>query len=206
MLTITWDNDALEVDVTVSEIYEFPSEVTDHPVETGTNVTDHVRPGNETCRFECIVSNTPIVVPRTHMNGVGGSVRAVQLSIGGNAQMLQFDGPFNRVRSVHEQILQLRRDATIINLFTGFQSVTGVVISSYNVERHPDTGDALSFTLECRKVRIVSTMTAPVPLRRRNQRRNNRGNQPPTQPAPELRSTLHRGAGAVIRALGGSSS
>jgi hypothetical protein len=192
MLTITWDDDALEVDVTVSENYEHPSEVTDHPVETGSNITDHVRPGNETCRFECIVSNTPIEVPRTHMDGIGGSMRAVGLSIGGNAKMLQFDGPFNRVRSVHEQILLLRKNRTIVNIFTGFQSVTGVVISSYNVQRNPETGAALSFTIEYRKIRVVETATAPVPLRRRNQRRVDRGNQHPTAPPERLRSVLHR--------------
>lgn len=51
----------VEFDLTLSESHTFSAEVTDHPVEVGTNVADHIRPDPKMLSVEVYVTNTPIV-------------------------------------------------------------------------------------------------------------------------------------------------
>jgi hypothetical protein len=48
-------------DQTVSEGHEATAEVTEHPVEKGSNVADHVRQNPQNLTLEMFVTNTPIV-------------------------------------------------------------------------------------------------------------------------------------------------
>lgn len=52
--------DGFRIDVTVQETYTLNSEVTKHPVESGADVTDHVRALPIVIGMDCIVSDTPV--------------------------------------------------------------------------------------------------------------------------------------------------
>lgn len=68
-------------DVTLSEAHEETAEVTDHPVEEGSNVVDHIRPMPFTLGLEVFVTNTPIneiiFGPIPHI----GKIESVELKI-----------------------------------------------------------------------------------------------------------------------------
>ncbi len=53
-------NKILWFDVTTEEQHHLKSEITEHPVEEGINVTDNVRPAADTLSLSCFISNTPI--------------------------------------------------------------------------------------------------------------------------------------------------
>jgi hypothetical protein len=202
MLTILWESDAVEIDASPTQGFEKTAEVTDHAVERGSNISDHARPGNGTVTLEGFVSNTPITVPKTQMDGVGGSFRSVELQGGGNATVLQFDGPFDRVRRVKEKIDELINTSTIVEIHTGLEVLTDYLVTRFKVDRNAETGNALPFVLEAKRVRIVETLVerVPAPVERRGQPRRQRGNQPATTPPPE--SLAHRGLAAARSVLG----
>lgn len=52
--------DGFVIDVAVTEDYNFDCEVTKHPVESGADVTDHVRELPKVITLDCIVSDTPL--------------------------------------------------------------------------------------------------------------------------------------------------
>lgn len=60
------------IDVSLSETHGVSAEVTDHPVEEGANIADHIRPQPRTFSIQGLVTNTPIEVPGSHM----GNARA----------------------------------------------------------------------------------------------------------------------------------
>jgi hypothetical protein len=55
-------NASMSFDVVISEGHDATAEVTEHTVEQGTDVVDHIRPNPKTLRLEVFVSNTPITV------------------------------------------------------------------------------------------------------------------------------------------------
>jgi hypothetical protein len=61
------------IDVSISEQHSLSADVTEHPVESGPNIVDHVRPQPRTVRIEGLVTNHPIEAPLSH----AGSARAI---------------------------------------------------------------------------------------------------------------------------------
>ncbi len=73
--------DEIWLDVSVREAHGLSADVTEHPVESGADVADHIRPKQRTVTIEGVISNTPIDVPQSHMDGA--TEDASPLSIAG---------------------------------------------------------------------------------------------------------------------------
>lgn len=61
------------IDVSISEKHQLSAEVTDHPVEDGSNITDNVRPQPRSVQIEGLVSNHPTELPLSHVGGTRAS-------------------------------------------------------------------------------------------------------------------------------------
>lgn len=59
----------IRVDATVQAAHMYVNTVTDHPVERGANITDHVRPDPVRLNLVGVVSNAPISLPTDNANG-----------------------------------------------------------------------------------------------------------------------------------------
>jgi hypothetical protein len=60
---------SLEIDATTNEQHDATNTVTDHPVEKGANIADHVRPDPDVLSVTGTISNTPIHLPKDHNGG-----------------------------------------------------------------------------------------------------------------------------------------
>jgi hypothetical protein len=54
------------IDVSVRESHEVTADVTRHPVEEGTDISDHIRPEPRTISIEGLVTNHPLELPLSH--------------------------------------------------------------------------------------------------------------------------------------------
>lgn len=72
------------IDVSVRESHEITAEVSDHPVETGSNVTDHVRPLPRTISIDGIVTNHPLELPLSHAGSARIDTSAIELQVASN--------------------------------------------------------------------------------------------------------------------------
>lgn len=61
------------IDVSVRESHSAQAEVSEHPVEEGAAIADHVRPTPRTIEIEGLVTNHPIEVPQSHAGGARAS-------------------------------------------------------------------------------------------------------------------------------------
>ena len=169
---------ALEIDAASMLGFESSAEVTEHPVETGAAVADHVRPLNGTITLEGVITNAPIVLPTTQMNGATLAPGVVTLPDGSRATALRFSGAFDRVRACDETLQSLVDSGAIVSITTGLRTVNSLAITRYRPERTGDTGDAIKIVLEFKRVKLATTARAPVPAVRRAQVRLERGAQP----------------------------
>ena len=191
---ITWTDAsgntvALSLDVGESEGYELGAAVTSHPVETGFNISDGVRPTPPTFNLTGMVTNSPIVVPNTQMGGVTGSVGPVQIALPSGksftATALVFSGPFDRVLACDALLQGLVENGTLVSILTTLRQIDNAVVTSYKVDRNATTGNSIPVSLTFQVLRIVSTqsVTVPAPRQRRGRGQNARGGQPATPPA-----------------------
>jgi hypothetical protein len=197
-LRIEWTEDngtqeTLDVDVSPREGHERTAELTDHAVERGSDISDHVKVNNGTLTFEGVISNHPLQTPRTHMNGVTGEVRPVRLESGRTANVLKFSARFDRVRAVDEVLEGLISARRLVRIVTHLRTYEEMVITRFRVDLEAKDGNALPFSIDAKKPRIVQTTTAqvPRPAERRARRSAQRGNQPPA-PTPTPQSLLAR--------------
>lgn len=203
MLRIEWTEangapGAIDVDVSQREGHELGAESTDHAVERGADISDHAKPTNGTVTFEGVVSNHPLEVPRTQMDGVTGSVQSVPLRSGGHASALKFSAAFDRARAVDRLLQHLITTRTLVRIVTHLRDYEEMLITRFRVDLDAQTGNALPFSMDAKKLRIVETQVGqvPRPAERRGQRTQQRGNQPP-EPTPPLQSLWARGVDAV---------
>lgn len=188
----------IALDVVEREGYEATAETTDHAVDSGVAVSDHVKRNPDTITLEGMVTNTPIVVPATQMGGVTGNVQPSTLRVGGlelKASVLTFSGPFDRVRAVDDALSALVGGAIV--RYTGtLRTADDLVMTRYRVDRDVTTGAALPVTIELRKVRRAEVRRVAVPAQRRGQLPAPRAAEP-APPRASVLSNLRRWAGGL---------
>jgi len=69
----------ISIDATVEETHGSSALITEHAVEVGSNVTDHIRPENDKLSLLFMISNTPINVPGSHMDGATGDIQPLNI-------------------------------------------------------------------------------------------------------------------------------
>lgn len=193
-LSLAWQADdgalqRLDFDASVRESYEASGEATEHAVERGASISDHVKPNADTLTLEAIVTNGPIVAPSHQADGATASVGPRTITVGNQrvtVNVVQFSTQFDRVRNVDRLLRTLKEAGQLLTVYTGLRAIEDVVIERVAVERTSETGQSLHLTLGLKRLRIASTQRVAAP--RRARRRQQRGPQP-TAPAP-LRSVL----------------
>lgn len=189
-------------DAVLREVHSASATVSEHAVDSGANVADHVRPELDRLSLEFVVSNTPVRQPDTHMDGAQGRRRSTE----DGASVLQFDGPFDRRKAVYDELRRIERDGVVCRILTEIREYPNMVLRGLEVPRDVDTSHSLHGTVEAVQVRLVDAATvaaAPVPREPRGRGRRNRGTQA-TEPSDEAASGRTRSALAVITdALGG---
>lgn len=123
--------DGYVIDVAVSENHEFPSEVTQLPVESGADLTDHVRNRPVVVTLEGVVSDTPI--------GTVASLRA--------PGSLPSEEALAKLREIRAR----REPVTIV---TSLGTYENMALLNLSAPRSSDTGEALRFTATFQQIEL----------------------------------------------------
>lgn len=154
--------DGYRIDVALREDHDLPAEATDHPVERGGDITDHVRVRPVTITVEGIVSDYPV--------GQLADERGIREG-GGRSVVL----PSEEARAHLEGIRAERRLVTVETSKGAFDRMAMVGLS-FPVA--PGDGDHLRFTATFRQVEIVTngrtTIIVAVPRAARKTKRGSK--------------------------------
>lgn len=69
------------IDISLREQHNASAEATRHPVEDGVDITDHVRLAPDQLQIEGLVTNQPIELPLSHVDGVTASESSLELFV-----------------------------------------------------------------------------------------------------------------------------
>ncbi len=135
---------AMTIEATIRETHSLSQDAPEHPVEQGPDVTDQIRPRNDTLALECMISNTPI------MRG------ARMVSLGYDAA----PGAGIRVPAAYEALKGLK--GKLLDVVTELEKYRDMVLKTAEVTVTSETGDVLAFTATFAHVEIVTTATVRV--------------------------------------------
>jgi hypothetical protein len=221
---LEFDGTSLYFDAVLTEQSEHTASVVEHTVESGADISDHVRDGNDRITLEVFVSNTPI----EDVNGwYGGSVQGVALDVPSSkklpaptpgallnaavaaatdliagkkaykASVLKFPSKFNAPKDVLTQLEAWKKGAVLGKVILPWKTVENVVITRVAANRTAATGDAATFTIDLQQIRLVETklVTSPVPTEIRGKVAISKGKQPTTE------KTTSEGKKSILRKL-----
>ena len=124
-------------DATLNESADDEWDVTQFPVETGLDITDHIQAKPCKMTLEGILTDTPLDDP---------------LSM-----------PVGRSKRAYEALVALARRKQSLVVVCGFRLFQNMVITAISLKRAPGDGDSLSPSVTLQEVRYVTSMSVPIP-------------------------------------------
>lgn len=122
----------LQIDIVSSEVIELPSETTDNPIESGSEVTDHI-------------INKPILLRMVCQ--IGGST------------LLNFA---DRKLEGYEALKKLRDDRQPVTVVSGLETFSNMLINNISIDRNLQNASVLQFQIEFKQAKIVSSQRVDV--------------------------------------------
>jgi hypothetical protein len=168
--------DQLVLDASVKEEHVCEVEVTDHPVEQGSAISDHARSKPEEITIEGVVSNTPLnhlqtrraVTSEGYTWDTTASNNAVR-GVPGNAEAAEI------------ALRDLR--GKLVTIVTALRTYDNMTLVSLKIPRDQTTGDILRFEAKFRQIRIVTNATTVVATKvAKAKPQVKKGSQPTTTP------------------------
>lgn len=136
----------LELDASISEQHVMNVEVTDHPVEAGSLVSDHARPAPEALTIEGFISNTPLPSPSS--TPTAHEKDGVQYFSRGEAVP-------DRAGKALVELLRLKDEGELVTVTTGIRTYEEMIVTALTIPRTASTGNGLRFSITLKNIRFV---------------------------------------------------
>lgn len=141
------------VDITKMETHSLEAEVTDHPVEKGSTISDHVRLNPIEITLECLISDTPIGITAQDPSRRLGDIEIE----GESADTLPT--PSEDAYAFLKRIRLAREPVTIETSLDRFENM---VLTRLTVPRNAQTSGGLTFEVTFKEVVIVENLRVTV--------------------------------------------
>lgn len=127
--------DGFLIDISVSEDHSFEAEVTSHPVESGSTISDNIRPMPIKVSMQCMVSNTPLEPLRSRRDPLL---------------------PYALAQSALAHLKKVWAKREPVTIRTSLGTFTNMAMTSLSVPRSAEDGDALKFSVAFTQIVTVS--------------------------------------------------
>jgi len=140
----------VQFDCSLSEGHTSDSEITDHPVELGGIISDHIRELPEELELNGVVSQTPI---------------AILASLSAKSPVTDdFLPAADRVEAAYSKLRELKKNGDPLTVVTALRNYSNMLIKTIGISRDADTGNILNCTLSLREVKQASALAIDLPI------------------------------------------
>jgi hypothetical protein len=153
----------VQFDASISETHARECQVTDHPVEEGATISDHIRRTPEKLDVNGIVTNHPLIFL--------ASVQAVSPLTDDLSPVT------DRAELAYSKLRELMDNGELVTVVTSLWEYSNMAITSMSVTRDVQNGNVLNCSLSLREVIIAKTETvaAPVPVKTAQKKAKDKG-------------------------------
>lgn len=233
----TWDDEAgvehtLDVDVVSAAVDERTATLTDHSVETGAVITDHVVINPETLMLELAVTQTPVFVRRGEtgfaLSNMSLDVRPSQFVPGGflaltsgvrsaitsllgaaadspvATKVLQSSQPVDRIADAHDQLIRILQGALPVTVNFKGRIYVDYLLTRVTLTSNPGEFGMGRFSIDLRSFRTVTgeVVELPDPADFRVMPKASKGNKAAKTPDPDPTKLKSLSAEALDQARG----
>lgn len=157
--------DGFEIDVAMSVTITRDSVITSHPVEIGSDKSDHIRNNPATITLECLVSDTPLVEFANRRGGV----------------------PSEDARA---KLLEIRDFRQPVSVEIDSEIFDSMGLESFVEQQDAETGGCLSFRVTFKRIEEVTNERRTVPVAvPRAAKKTNLGQKPSKEVTQEANAT-----------------
>jgi hypothetical protein len=172
-VSITLEEDTTRVlsfDAAISETHIGNAATTDHPVEDGADMTDHIQRTPEELQIVGIVSDTPVLFL--------ASLRAQPAVTGGDSK--------DRAKDAYTFIKEIKDGGKLVQVSTSLRDYTNMAVVGLSVIRDKETSRVVEMALSLREILIATTeqVAAPEPetdARKKQTKQGKKTKQPETE-------------------------
>ena len=165
----------IKFDLEISENHSIEAQVSEHPIEDGSIVSDHVRILPRKGSIVGLVTNHPLVSPTTPLPaefvekvtriGHPGWLQSLANQYTTEEPLIAKDfesvprltpGENNRARNAWELFKELVSNRQPVTIMTGVEKYADVIVTKVSTSREARTGDALRFAVEFQEIKFVT--------------------------------------------------
>lgn len=174
--------DILLIDIVDSETVDFENEVTDHPIEDGSEISDHIRKKPIAINIQGTISETPLTITddsndilsagEAEAKGLargflGGAIAAASAKVAGQfgslagaaggvlgAQLMRSDD--NPAQIARKKLIDLLKSGERFTVQTKYEAYNNMVIKKLSFPRSNADGRSLKFSAEFKQINIVT--------------------------------------------------
>jgi hypothetical protein len=183
----------VQFDASVFEMHTDEMEITDHPVEDGSDISDHIRKLPIALEMNGVVTNNPIVFL--------ASVRAKSPVTTDTTNTL------DRVGAAYEKLQELQETGELLDVATSLRDYNNMAIQAMSVSRDASTGNILDATLTLREIIIAKKLTVdlpiPIPAKVAKKKKTNKGNKSKVAATTEQATKSESIFVSLLASLGG---
>ncbi len=149
-------------DAILSEVHQMTAEATQHEIEDGSDIHDHIINRGRTLTIEGLISDDPItvlqtgIIGRTIATATPGFLRTkIGYGISGSKGKPS-KAAFDSFNEIYDNKIS-------VTILTGLKQYENMVMEDFNVPRSSKTIRSLEFTATFRQIRIVSAALISAP-------------------------------------------
>ena len=132
------------IDAFLVEAYNFANRLTNLTVEEGDSISDHVTEEPDTIDIEAFIGQTKF---ETSTGSSDTDLSKVEIP----------DDPKSRIRQAYHELLRMKRERQPLDVVTGLDTYTNMVITSFNISRDAESGEDLPFSMSFQKIKTVKS-------------------------------------------------
>jgi len=132
------------IDAFLVETYNFANRLTNLTVEEGDNISDHVVEEPDTIDIEAFIGQTKF---ETNSETPDTDLSKVEIP----------DNPKSRIQQAYHELLRMKRERQPVDVVTGLDTFTDMIITSLNISRDVETGSDLPFSMSFQKIKTVKS-------------------------------------------------
>jgi hypothetical protein len=191
------------MDLSMTEDHSSDIQVTEHPVEVGSDVTDNARPKPDMLTVEGFISETPFDGTGAPYWGNYDPSRPFDTTKGFSFPRPEMGDdflPLGRAKAAFDLLRLLKDNSTPLSITTSLHYYPTMLIENLHFPRDPQIGDSLKISIKFRAVRFVNSDTAKVSVKSaRDQGKAKKGPKPAKKVADADRQSEldHMAEGAV---------
>lgn len=142
----------VEFDTSLSERHTSESEATEHPMEEGSSVTDHIIIKGDTFEMNGLITDTPII----YLAALNATSPVKSGGISYSSMARSIEG--------YEYLKQQQKDRALLDVLTSLVRYENMYLASINVLRDQNNGKVLNCNLVMKEVLKSYTTTIEIPI------------------------------------------